>query len=261
MRARLIARFGKPMSAQKTVSQMTLEEVRDERLRATREYLALLEEKERELIRAPDVDTITKTEHAADPRYIKWPLTDAVVAFLASCDEPQAAKTITTALKRAGREFDAEDPVHSVRTALKKVMTTNDDVIHIGSAKYHLRSKYRGKAKKLEKLIAKANGTGGQTKKEHGRLTSEGIAKRRQEGLASWGPAKKATPELLDRARELLRNGVTLTEVCRTLHVTTPTLYQHGIKQRELKKEGQKLKELAAADNKENNNVVKFAAS
>ncbi len=247
------------MSAQKTVSHMTLEEVRDERLRATREYLALLEEKERELTNAPVANGASKAEPAVDARYVKWPLPDAVIAFLGSCDKPQAAKTIATALKRAGREFDAENPVHSVRSALKKAMSINDDVIHIGSAKYHLRSQYRGKGKKLERLMAKANGTGGRTKREHGHLTSEGIAKRRKEGLASWGPAKKATPELLDRAREMLRAGVTLTEVCRTLKVSIPTLYVYGIKQRELKKEGKKLKELAAANEKESDNVLRFA--
>lgn len=180
-------------------------------------------------------------------------------SFPRLCDEPQAAKTIATALKRAGREIDAENPVHAVRAALKKAMTTNDDVFHVGSAKYHLRSKYRGKGKKLEKLMAKASGTGGQTKKEHGRLTSEGIAKRRKEGLTSWGPRKKATPELLERVREMLRDGATLGLVCKTLKISTPVLYENGIHALELRREGRKLRELAAANNTEGDNVVKFA--
>jgi hypothetical protein len=259
VRARLVALFGEPMSAQKTVSHMTLEEVRDELLRTTRVYLDLLTEKERELTGAPSAHVVSKTESIADPRYIRLPLSDAVVAVLDSCNEPQAAKSIATILKRAGREFDSDDPVHSVRSAIKKAMTANPDVIHIGSAKYHLRSKYRGKARKLEKLMAKANGTGGQTVKEHGRRTSVGIAKRRSEGHASWGPAKKVTAELLDKVREMLRSGAKVKDVCKTLNVSTASLYGHGIKPTELKKEGRKQRELALDHNTESGNVVHFA--
>ena len=89
----------------------------------------------------------------------------------------------------------------------------------------------------------KAAGTGWKSKKRHAQLTSDGIKKRLRKGL-SWGPRKKATPEVVARAKEMLRNGVSLTEVCKVLNVSTPTLYQAGIRQRELKKEGQQGKEL-----------------
>ena len=129
---------------------------------------------------------------------------------------------------------------------------------HVEWAKWYLKSKCT-KAK-LEKYLAnnRSFGTGGHSKKEHSKRTSAGIEKRRSKGF-SWGRSKKATPELIERAKEMLRNGMSLTEVCRTLDVATPTLYQHGIRQRALKKEG-KLREqqLPLSDQTEGNNVVRF---
>ncbi len=246
------------MTAHKTVSNMTIEEVRAERLRATREYLDLLEETERELTSAAVEAPVSKTESAPDDvRLVKWPLTDAMPVYLETCDEPQTAKEIVAGLKRAGREFESDEPVRAVRAALKKAMVANPDVYNIGWAKYYLRSKSSRKTKQIEKALAKTNGTGGRSTKEHGRRTAEGIAKRRKEGLASWGPRKKATPEKLEQVREMLRNGATLAVVCKTLKISTPVLYENGISARELKKEGQKLRESAAA--KVEDNVVQFA--
>ena len=177
------------MSGLKTPSKLTLEEVRTERLRATREYLDLLEERERELTSAAVDAPASNKEIAPDPRLVKWPLPDAIVAYLASCDQPQAVKQIAAALKGAGREFDTDKPVRSVQTALKKAMTHNNDVVHVAHAKYHLRSKYR--KGKLEKLAAKDAGTGGRSKKEHAKLTSDGIKKRRAEGLPGGDRPRK----------------------------------------------------------------------
>jgi DNA invertase Pin-like site-specific DNA recombinase len=103
-------------------------------------------------------------------------------------------------------------------------------------------------------------GTGGHSKKEHAKKTAEGIKRRRSEG-ASWGPREKGTPELIEKAKEMLREGVTLTEVCRTLHVATGTLYKHGIRQRSLKNEGKSRKELPLGDQTESENVVRFSKS
>jgi hypothetical protein len=252
------------MSARKTVSDMTLEEVRAERLRATREYLDLLEEKERELTGAPiEVSDRPKTEIPSnDARLLKWPLVDAVPVFLEElCDEPQTAKQIAHGLKRLGREFESDNPVRAVRAAIKKVMVVNPDVYNIGWAKYYLRSKPSRKTKQIERALAKTNGTGGRSTKEHGRRTSEGIARRRQEGMTTWGRVKKATPEKVEQAKEMLRNGITLREVSRTLNISIPVLYETGIRQRQLKKEGtlRKEAELKLSDQTEADNVVRFA--
>ncbi len=240
---------------------MTLEEVRAERLRATREYLALLEETERGLTSATVEASSPKTEiDPGDVRLLKWPLPDAVPVFLEfCCDEPQTAKQIAAGLKGLGREFESDDPVRAVRAAIKKAMAVNPDVYNIGWAKYYLRSKSTRKIKQIEKAFATTNGTGVRSTKEHGRRTAEGHAKRPREGLTSWGPRKKATPEKLEQVREMLRNGATLAVVCKTLKISTPVLYENGIHALELRREGRKLRELAAANNKEGDNVVKFA--
>ena len=249
------------MSAKKTVSKMTLAEVREELLRASRIYMDLLEEKERELTGASHEASDLRVEIVpGDVRFVKWPLPDAMPVLLACFDEPQTAKQIVATLKRAGREFESDNPVRAVRAALKKAMAANPDVYTIGWAKYHLRSKSTRKTKQIEKAFAKTNGTGGRSTKEHGRRTADGIAKRRGQGVAKWGRDKKATPELVERAKEMMRNGVTLRETCRILGVAIPTLYQYGVRQRELKKEGQlRQKELALGDKTEDDNVVRFS--
>ncbi|AXK83283.1 hypothetical protein DW352_23840 [Pseudolabrys taiwanensis] len=248
------------MSGRKTVSDMTLEEVRAERIRVTREYLDLLEEKERELVSAP-APTLPATEITPDDvRLVKWPLPDAMPVVLALSDEPQTAKEIVATLKRAGREFESDNPVRAVRAALKKAMATNHDVYTAGWAKYYLRSKSTRKTRQIEKAFAKTNGTGGRSTKEHGQRTAEGIAKRRSQGLEKWGRDKKATPEVVERAKEMMRGGMTLRETCRALGIAIPTLYQYGVRQRELKKEGQlRQKELALGDKTDGDNVVRFA--
>lgn len=240
---------------------MTLEEVRAERLRATREYLALLEETERGLTNAPVEAPSPKTEIVpGDVRLLKWPLPDAVPVFLEfCCDEPQTAKQIAAGLKSFGREFESDHPVRAVRAAIKKAMAVNPDVYNIAWAKYYLRSKSSRKAKQIERAFAKANGTGGRSKKEHGQRTSEGIARRRKEGRTTWGRAKKATPELLERAKEMFRNGATLKEVCKTLDIATPTLYEAGIRALPLRREGKLRKELPLGEPTESENVVRFA--
>jgi hypothetical protein len=261
--------FGVDMSRD-TNSKMTPREVREARLRAMQdrvramdEYIAALADYEREIGEAP---TATGTTLEASPsdddlkiRLAKLPLTESLPLYLASCKEPQTVKQMAAALLRAGREFETNNPVHAVRTALKKVMVTNPDIFHVNWARYHLRSKYR--KSQLEKLLAKnvRFGTGGRTSKEHGRRTAEGIARRRKEGRSAWGPNKKATPEVLDRAKQMLREGVSLRETCKALHIAIPTLYQYGIRQRSLKKEGQEIKEAGLASPTESDNVVQFA--
>jgi hypothetical protein len=251
------------MSPDKITPKRTRQDVRQERLRAMREYLTLLAEEERDAADAPDLEApVQASGNSMDDRtaaYVKWPLADAIPVYLSTCKLPQTTKQIAQALLRAGREFESNRPVHSVRTTLKKLMTKNDDIFHVGWAKWHLRSKYT-KAK-LEKLLSEGPataGTGGKSKKEHGRRTANGIKKRREQN-AHWGPRLKATPEVLEQAKELMRNGVTLTEVSRRLKIAIPTLYNYGIRQRALKQEGQLKKELPLGDQTQSENVVRFA--
>jgi hypothetical protein len=183
-----------------------------------------------------------KIEQPRQLTYAQAPLAVAIPQYLATCSEPQTAKQIAAALLEAGRDFETTRPVLAVRTALSKMIGVNQDLFHTAWAKWWLKSKCSTKSQ-LEKYLSKniKFGTGGHSKKEHGKRTAIGIQKRREQGLR-WGPPVKATPELLERARQMLRDGATLTETSKTLDITTATLYQFGIKQRALKKEGELLR-------------------
>lgn len=187
---------------------------------------------------SPTFPEVSKLEQPKRLTYAQAPLAVAIPQYLETCNQPQTTKQIANALLQAGREFESSQPVHTVRNTLRKLVGANPDLFHVAWAKWWLKSKCT-KAQ-LDKYLAKNAkfGTGGHSKKEHAKRTSVGIRKRRAEGLP-WGPTVKATPELLDRARQMLRDGVTLTETCKTLGVATPTLYQFGIRQRALKKEGE----------------------
>jgi hypothetical protein len=231
------------------------QEVRQERLRTLREIAELLAEEERE---SDDVivdarETKTGDKGKQDLSYASSPLAYAIPAYLASCKEPQTAKQIAKALQRAGRDFESDTPVHAIRIALRRMVGKNPDLFHSGWAKWYLKSKCT-KAQ-LEKYLKKnVNfGTGGHGKKAHSKATSDAIQKRISEGK-KWGGPKKATPELVERAKEMLRSGMPLHEVCSTLGVAIPTLYQHGLRQRALKKEGELWKGLSL----ENDNVVRL---
>jgi hypothetical protein len=251
------------MTVKKTVSDLTIEELRAERIRVTRDYLDMLADQERALTGVAPEAPVLKTAVAGDVRLVKWPLADAMPVFLETCSEPQTAKEIVEGLKRAGRDFESDKPVRAVRAALKKAMAVNPDVYAIGWAKYFLHSKSTRKTKQIEKAFAKTNGTGGRSTKEHGRRTSEGIAKRRSSGRPTWGPPKKATPELIERAKEMLRTGSTLKDVCKALDVSIPLLYLHNVHALKLRKEGRlrREKQLALGDQAEGENVVRFAKS
>jgi hypothetical protein len=249
------------MNGADKIGKRTKQEVRQERLRVLREMAALLEEEERETTSVPrDGRLASATTIEPDLSYAQKPLAVSIPEYLATCKEPQTTKQIATALRKAGRDFETANPVHAVRTMLRRAMGSNPDIFHVGWAKWYLKSKCT--KKQLEKHAANnVNlGTGGRSKREHAKRTADGIKKRRSAG-ASWGPREKGTPELIENAKEMLRNGVTLGVVCRTLKVSTATLYKHGIHQRELKKEGKRQQELALVEQTEADNVVRFAKS
>lgn len=252
-----------------TIKSRTPQEVRQERLRVLREMNALLEEEEREAALAIEPASPPPDESSDNPvldhfkRSAILPYSDAIPAYLATCKEPQTCKQIVQALRAAGREFESNNPVHTVRMNIKKIMTSNNDVFQVGWARWHLRSKYKNNKAKLEKLLAESarvnSGTGGRSKKAHSKKTSDAIKKHREAGLP-WGRRKTPT-ETIEKAKEMLRSGSTLAEVCRTLKISTPTLYENGVRALELRREGQRQREaeLALGDQTESDNVVRFA--
>lgn len=230
------------------VDGLTREQLLDLRIVTLQKLDAAIQARLSDETSPPTFLEVSKLEQPKLLTYAQAPLAIAIPQYLTTCTGPQTAKQITKAFLEAGRDFETSRPVHAVRTALSKLMGANPDLFHVTWAKWWLKSKCT--KSQLEKYMAKNAkfGTGGHTKKEHGKRTAAGIEKRRRSTGNAWGPPIKATPELLERAREMLRNGVTLTEVCQTLDVATWTLYQHGIRQRSLREEGKRRKEAAAAD-------------
>src|SRR5580704_7080425 len=113
-----------------------------------------------------------------DARYARLPLGEAILEYLTTCTSPQTTKQIAAAFKKAGREFEADNPARAVRDALKKLLPTNPDLFHSSSwGRWHLRSKYKGPRKaKLEELLSEVNGLpreGGA--QEHGKRTKAGL--------------------------------------------------------------------------------------
>lgn len=174
------------------------------------------------------------------------PLAVAIPTYLATCSEAKTVKQIAAALLEAGREFESDRPVHTVRTTLGKLVGTNPDVFHATWCKWWLKSKCT--KRQLEKYLAKNAkfGTGGHGKKEHSRRTAEAIQKRISQGQ-KWGRAPKATPEVVERAKQMLRDGATLRDTCNALGIAIPTLYQFGVRQRVLREEGRRMREAEAA--------------
>ena len=133
-----------------------------------------------------------KAESGGDARLVEWPVVDLIPVWLDEfCDEPQTARQIAEGLKRAGHKFGGDDPVRTVRAAIKKAMAANPNVYQIGWAKFYLRSKSANMTKQIEKVAAKTAGTGGRSLKEHSRRTKAGIARRREEGTRQLGSPEK----------------------------------------------------------------------
>ena len=258
-----------PKKAKEELLKLTPDELDLELASAWKSYIAVLSD-----IKAKKSGLVVGELRASEPAtqaidYNKLTLRDAILDVLKNSKGPLNPTQIAIKLSAAGREFDSNKPSHSVRMTLKRVLPTTPDLFHIGWAKWYLKSKCT-KAR-LEKYLAGSttSGTGGKSKEEHAEATAKGIARRRAQG-ASWG-RKKTPPETFERAKEMLRAGSTLAEVCRTLKVSTPTLYENGIRALELRREG-RLQRAAAelgldlgdqpeGDNPGGDNVVRFAKS
>jgi hypothetical protein len=258
--ARAMLAMTDPKKAKEELLKLTPEELDLELASAMKNYIALLSD-----IKAKKGGFVSNETPAAEPAsklldYNKITLKDAIIDVLKNSKEPLNPSQISIRLSAAGREFDSNKPTHSVRMSLKRMLPSTPDLFHVGWAKWYLKSKC-SKAK-YEKYLegSTTSGTGGKSKKEHAKRTAEGIARRRREGVA-WG-RKKTPPETIERAKEMLRAGTTLAEVCRTLKVSTPTLYENGIRALELKREGRRQREaeLALGDQPEGDNVLPFSA-
>lgn len=220
--------------------KLTPAEARVQRALALREYIDVLAEIERDGgafldLEPREVAASANTESTANNAiYIKAPLGDAIVAYLETCKKPQTAKQILDALVAAGREFESSSPLGSIKWALKKTMLKNDNLFHVTYGKWHLRTKV-GRAA-LGKLLAKnaGFGRGGRSRAEHVQRTKDGMEAARASGKRI-GAAVKMTPELVERAKAMVMQGMPVRQVGRELGISPPCLYSHGINKSKLK--------------------------
>lgn len=261
--ARAMLAMTDPDRIREELSKLTPEQLDLELASAWKNYIALLADIKAKQVTSTAGEALTTETAKQSIDYNKLTIGDAVIDVLKSSREPLNPSKIADKLVAAGREFDTNKPSESVRATLKRILPTTPDLFHIGWSRWYLRSKCSNA--KLEKYLkgSTTSGTGGRSKEEHSARTAVGIARRRQKDV-SWG-RKKTPPEVFERAKEMLRAGNTLVEVCRALKVSTPTLYDNGIRAMELKREGQRQREaqakLASGDQREGENVVRFAKS
>lgn len=176
----------------KGLKNLTSSEAKALRAEALRELIDLLAVIEREAEK-----TATSNRNVS---YVKLPLVDAILKFLATCEKPQTIKQIAMVLEAAGQDFGSAKPIHVVRYELKKLLVVNDDIFHLGWQRWHLKSKYS--KRKLKQLQDESRfGLGGRSADEHAALTKSGLEAARARGQ-HLGAKRKLTPEIISQIRK-----------------------------------------------------------
>jgi len=157
------------------------------------------------------------------------PLTDAIIEFLKTTDGPRTSHQIWDTLAEAGCEVLSDNPVRSVRLALKKFKEKNpNDIELFGWGYWDLTKKHS--AAKLKKLRTKYAGRGGRTTEEHAEATRVGMRKAIAEGR--WRGHNKLTPEKLIEAWDMHAKGVKIRDIAKHVGVTPGRLFQLGFRKK-----------------------------
>lgn len=130
----------------------------------------------------------------------KLPQNDAIIHYLRIADGPKKPAQITKALIAAGRNFDVEDPLISVSSAIRKMALIDSDLAYAGAGGWTLKSKYR--TADFNRLVKKRSGRGGRSTEEHAKRTKEGMVAK---GL-KFGRKPKFGPEDIAKFRHLVDN-------------------------------------------------------
>lgn len=169
----------------------------------------------------------------------RLPLGEAILVYLRTCKAPQSQKQIWAALAAAGRETESPDPIRAISGALKKLLGKDDDLFHVRYGRWHLKSFYKSpyQKRKLQEILAKNLGTGGDPKL-HLERTKAGIEAWRKRGGKPGAPVKM-TPDVIERAKAMLRAGIEAKDVAKDLRVSKATLYEHKLSWRHIKPDPQ----------------------
>jgi hypothetical protein len=221
----VVARVMAAMSEQ--LKGLTPEEIALEKLAVLREWYRVLNT----LPPGTEIPADLRAPAPAPPSddgLARLPLKAAAIEYLRSCKNPQTIKQIALGLEAAGREFESENPTIAVRGVLRKALKTDDDLIHLGYAKWHLRSVYKQNPKKLQKLLSSVttNGTGGRSAAEHGARTREGMERRRAKGLRVGQPLR-LTAEMYEKYLALRHDGMSKGAAVNAIGMSAASLYNY----------------------------------
>jgi len=169
---------------------------------------------------------VVRTDGSLTDKLTRLPLGEANIEYLSTCTKPQTAKQIANALRKAGREFESDNPVRAVKDALKKSLVKNKDLFHVRWATWYLKSKCN-KAKYAKLIGVNATyGTGGRAPAEHGELTRQGMLKAREEGK-QIGALKKISDEKVALIRRIILDGGTIGAACKRADISYGTFYTY----------------------------------
>lgn len=179
---------------------------------------------QRPLDQSPPERSASNSQVNADSNPLKtMPLPDAIHEHLKGCGEKaQSAPEIVRALKKAGREFETDHPVRSVRNGLKYLALKNSDLLHVRYGRWNLRSNYS--VRKLNRLLKKQSGTGGFSREDHVEKTKAGLSRLRDSG-ARLGQPPKMTAEKYTQFLALMHDGWTQARAAVEIGVSASTLY------------------------------------
>ncbi|MDE2096838.1 MAG: hypothetical protein KGL39_06285 [Patescibacteria group bacterium] len=201
---------------------------REEALRKEAEVLERLAEIYRALGRGEDVvlpalgaPEASQGETSDNP-LAKLPLIDAIMLYLLQADGPKKPAQICKALIAAGRDFDVDNPLTSVGSALRKTSLRDSDLAYAGSGGWTLKSKYR--TADFNRLFKKRSGRGGKSTAEHAQRTKEGMIAK---GI-KFGRKPKFGPDDIAKFRDLVENqNVRPMAALKEVGISTPYYYEY----------------------------------
>lgn len=152
----------------------------------------------------------------------KLPLNDAIMHYLRIAEGPKKPAQVCKALIAADRNFDVDDPLISVSSALRKMSLQDTDLAYAGAGGWTLKSKYR--TADFNRLFKKRSGRGGRSTEEHARRTKEGMLAK---GL-KFGRKPKFGPDDIAKFRHLVDNKTMRPlAALKQLGISTPYYYQY----------------------------------
>lgn len=137
----------------------------------------------------------------------------------------QSPKEIWAALEAAGFSSAHSDPVNAVHSALRRRAKTHADVFLVGGGKWGLKSWYV--EEELEEIHKSVGGMGGRDAAEHSERTKAGMRVALTQRGVRVGKPLFLTPERMEEVKQLVRDGVSVTDIAKRFGITTKAIYNY----------------------------------